>query len=68
MTVTLVDNEILGVYLLLKRDEPKLDKPLSGVLSKIERTLYSELSIDQLENIESLYRKGSIDPGSTAKR
>ena len=47
--------EILGVYLLLKDREAQLDETLLQLLDRLERTLYQELTIDELENIRKSY-------------
>ena len=49
--------EILGVYLQLKDREAELDATLLQLLDRMERTLYAELTIDEFENIRTLYHK-----------
>jgi len=64
MTVTLEGKEIVAVYLLLKRGEPALDATLTSVRSRIERMLYSALSIEEFENLEKIYAaKGNLLAG-----
>jgi len=48
--------EILGVYLLLKSREKELDEILLQLLNRLERELYRNLTIDEFENIGTLYR------------
>jgi hypothetical protein len=50
--------EILGVYLQLKDREAELDATLLQLLDRMERTLYRELTIDEFENVRTLYHKG----------
>jgi len=47
--------EILGVYLLLKDREAELDATLLQFLDRLERTLYQDLTIEEFENIRTLY-------------
>ncbi len=64
MTVALEGKEIVAVYLLLKRGEPALDATLAAVRSRLERALYSVLSIEELENLERIYAtKGNLLAG-----
>jgi len=64
MTLPLEGKEIVAVYLLLKRGEPALDATLIAVRSRIERMLYSSLSIEEFENLEKIYAaKGNLLAG-----
>jgi len=44
------------VYLLLKSREKELDEILLQLLNRLERELYRNLTIDEFENIGTLYR------------
>jgi hypothetical protein len=56
--VTLRGKELVGLYLFLKHRDSELDNTLSTVFSKIERELFSRLSIEEFEAMDSLYKKG----------
>jgi hypothetical protein len=49
--------ELVGLYLMLKREDSYLDETLSSLLDRIEAYLYQNLSIDQMEELEDLYEK-----------
>ncbi len=46
---------MVGVYLCLKKIEDRLDPLMEQLVDRIERILYSKISIQQLENLEELY-------------
>ncbi len=50
-------NELVGIYLLLKENENSLDNIQLSVKTRIEKILFSSLSIEELESIEDLYKK-----------
>jgi hypothetical protein len=49
--------EAVGLYLMLKGREKELDSVLQGLLTRLETTLFEALSIEELENLDSLYSK-----------
>lgn len=49
--LTLTEEEIEGLYVLLKPREERLSEPLAGLLARIERTLYDRLTIEELERM-----------------
>jgi hypothetical protein len=59
--------ELIGLYLFLTQHQEELDINLALLLTKIEKTLYSKLSINDFEHLEYYYnndidlitRKGS---------
>jgi hypothetical protein len=53
----LKEREILAVYIILKDRETNLDDTQLQLLDRLERVLYRELTIDELENIRELYKK-----------
>jgi hypothetical protein len=53
----LIDNEVKALYLLLKKDVDILDLNQIVILNKIEKYLYSKLSIQAFEKIETDYDK-----------
>lgn len=52
----LTGREIIGIYLQLKKHEAELDSTLESVAERIEALLFDNLSIEQFEELESLYR------------
>lgn len=59
MTERLTGREAVGIYLLLKKRESELDDTLTQLLLRIEKALYGELSIEEFERLEELYRSNS---------
>lgn len=55
--IPLRGNEIVAVYLLLKKEDPVSGDPLADLMSKIEHYLYQHLSIADIEQLEELYKK-----------
>ncbi len=55
--ITLRGNEIVGIYLLLKRVDPDDKDQLADLMGRIENYLYQHLSIAEIEKIEELYEK-----------
>ena len=49
--ITFTDDEIMALYAFLKSKEDELDIKLLPLLSRMERQLYQQLSIDELENL-----------------
>lgn|GEM_PF-2651767 len=50
--------ELVAIYVLLRRHEQDLDERLLLAKEHIEDTLYERLSIEEMENIETLYDEG----------
>ena len=50
----LEDRELHHIYALLKQQEERLSLPLLGLLGKIEKELYQQLSIMELEEIAGM--------------
>jgi len=48
--------ELVGLYLFLKKQEEALDDTLTKVMMRLEKSLYSELSIEDFERLGELYR------------
>jgi len=53
--INLDNNEIMGLYLNLKRQENSLDPTLLNLLSRIERLLYENISVEEIENLSKHY-------------
>ncbi len=58
--VTVDGRDLIGLYLFLKNREPELDTRLRSLLDRIERILFTRLSIDDFENLEEKYKKNQI--------
>jgi hypothetical protein len=58
--VTVDGRDLIGLYLFLKNREPELDIRLRSLLDRIERILFTRLSIDDFENLEEKYKKNQI--------
>ncbi len=50
------EKELIGLYILLKGGEDTLDFTMSKLLSRVESYLYQKLTIEELENIDFVYR------------
>ena len=54
---TLQGKETVGVYLMLKSEESRLDTTMLQLMDRLERELYRLLTIDEFENLKTLYDK-----------
>ena len=57
--LALTDGEIEELYVLLKPREERLTEPLAGLLTRLERTLYDRLTIDELERMRLRFSASS---------
>ena len=57
MNIRVEGIQLMGLYLFFRRHEDELDENLLAVLDQVQGTLYSAASIDQIEEMETLYRK-----------
>jgi len=55
--------ESLGIYILLKKQENSLDKNLRTLFQKLEKSFWETYSIEEMENIETVYEKKIIAQG-----
>ncbi len=55
--ITIDKTEIIGLYLFFKKNEKSIDKKLLPLINRIEKELFEILTIDEYENIETLYDK-----------
>lgn len=55
--ILLQGNDLVGIYLLLIKNEENLDKIQLSVKNRIEKVLFECLSIEEIEAIEELYKK-----------
>jgi len=53
--LTLSKKEIIALYIILKSKQGDYKQPIISVLKKIEKHIYSILTIEEMENIEQLY-------------
>ena len=49
--ITLSKDELVGIYLLLRQKEEELTKHLYSLQFRIEKELYNNLSIEEIENL-----------------
>jgi len=57
MNIRVEGIQLMGLYLFFRRHEDELDENLLAVLDQVQETLYSAASIDQIEEMETLYRQ-----------
>lgn len=50
-------NELIGIYMMLIKNEGNLDSNQQLVSYKIEKEIFKHLSIEEMENIGELYAK-----------
>ena len=50
-------NELVGIYLILIKNEENLDDNQQSVRYKIEKEIFKYLSIEEMESIGELYAK-----------
>lgn len=55
--MNLTNREIVGIYLLLEKNEEKVDKDLQKLKNRIERFLFEHISIEEMEHLEEKYRR-----------
>ena len=48
--------ELVSLYLALSRQEKDLDEVQIKLLARVSETLYSQLSVSEMEEIESYYQ------------
>jgi hypothetical protein len=48
---TLTDEEEKEVYVLLKRREGDLSRPLVGLMRRLEKSLYARLTVGEMERL-----------------
>ncbi len=53
----LTNREIVGVYLLLEKNEEKVDKDLQKLKDRVERFLFEHISIEDMEDLEEKYHR-----------
>jgi hypothetical protein len=57
VALPLVRKDLILLYIILKKDECPDALRKSFILAKIEKLLYEDLTIAEIENIEELYRR-----------
>ena len=55
--IQLESMEATGLYLLLKKREKELDPNLLLLFNRLESILYENLSIEELEDLQNLYKE-----------
>ena len=52
--ISLSKEELVDLYLLLRQNEEKLGKPLNSLLFRVEREMYNNCSIEEIENLSEI--------------
>ncbi len=55
--IVLSHAELVSLYLALTKLEPDLDETQKQVLERLAATLYTELSVSEMEEIDKYYRE-----------
>ena len=53
--MALTEKEAEELYVLLKPRETRLEEPLQGLLSRIEKSLFERLTIGEIESLASRF-------------
>lgn len=56
--IDLSNREIVGLYLVLSKQEEDLDLNLQMLANRIEKYIFDKISIQELEKLEELYKRG----------
>lgn len=56
--ISIDGQDVVGLFVFLRRHEMELDTRLVALYERLERQLHSRLSIEQMENIETIYEQG----------
>lgn len=59
--------ELISLYVELSRHEDELDDIQAGILARVSGVLYQQLSVSEMEEIDSFYETIS-DAGSRVRR
>jgi hypothetical protein len=51
-------DDVVGLYVMLKRQEDELDWSMNALLNRVERELFRHLSIEEMESLEERYARG----------
>jgi len=51
-------DDLVGLYVMLKRQEEELDWSMNALLNRVERELFRHLSIEEMESLEERYARG----------
>jgi hypothetical protein len=51
-------DDVVGLYVMLKRQEEELDWSMNALLNRVERELFRHLSIEEMESLEERYARG----------
>lgn len=52
--------EIVGLYLFLEKHQEDLDPVLLALEDRIQRSLFDQLTIGDIENLQDLYQKKAL--------
>ena len=57
--ISIDGQDVVALYVLLRRHELELDSRTAALYERLERRLHDRLSIEQMENIETIYEQGT---------
>ena len=60
----LSDKEALGVYLLLREQRTPIDESMARLAKRLEDQLYRDLTVEEVEDLEAVYRTMDDTPQS----
>jgi hypothetical protein len=55
LNLIIAEKELYGLYLLLKKQELNIDSTMNQLLIRLEKILYTHLTIDEIENLSQHY-------------
>ncbi|MCF6335540.1 MAG: hypothetical protein L3J12_07340 [Spirochaetales bacterium] len=55
--MVLKGNRLISIYLILKKNEDILDRNQQSVKFAMEKEIFNQLSIEEMESIQDLYEK-----------
>jgi len=55
MIFKMTEEEMVRLYQFLSHEYGNLDRPMKEILYKLEKTLFSTLTISQIESLQSKY-------------
>lgn len=57
--ISIDGQDVVALYVLLRKHEMELDSRMGALYERLERRLHDRLSIEQMENIETIYEQGT---------
>ncbi|TVQ39806.1 MAG: hypothetical protein EA384_04340 [Spirochaetaceae bacterium] len=57
--ISIDGQDVVALYVLLRKNELELDNRMAALYERLARQLHGRLSIEQMENIETIYEQGT---------